>query len=196
MKHEIISLNTKKMLASSLKKLLESKPLPKVTVSEIIADCKVNRKTFYYHFENVYALLNWMLKQEAIEVIKQMDLITDYEETIYFVLDYIDENEIILKNIYHFMGKDELLQFFHQDFIELSAAAIERAAQKNQINVNREFKDLLSRFYTGAIASLLLERINSKSPHDHEKIVQYISLILNNSITNILIAASSENITS
>ena len=193
MKHEIISLNTKKMLASSLKKLLESKPLPKVTVSEIITDCKVNRKTFYYHFENVYALLNWMLKQEAIEVIKQMDLITDYEETIYFVLDYIDENEIILKNIYHFMGKDELLQFFHQDFIELSATVIEKAAQKNQINVNREFKDLLSRFYTGAIASLLLERINSKSPHDREKIVHYISLILNNSITNILIAAGSEN---
>lgn len=193
MKHEIISLNTKKMLASSLKKLLESKPLPKVTVSEIITDCKVNRKTFYYHFENVYALLNWMLKQEAIEVIKQMDLITDYEETIYFVLDYIDENEIILKNIYHFMGKDELLQFFHQDFIELSATVIEKAAEKNQINVNREFKDLLSRFYTGAIASLLLERINSKSPHDREKIVQYISLILNNSITNILIAAGSEN---
>ncbi|MBD5552470.1 MAG: TetR family transcriptional regulator [Lachnospiraceae bacterium] len=195
MKHEIISLNTKKMLASSLKKLLESKPLPKVTVSEIITDCKVNRKTFYYHFENVYALLNWMLKQEAIEVIKQMDLITDYKETIYFVLDYIDENETILKNIYHFMGKDELLQFFHQDFIELSAAFIERTAQKNQINVNGEFKDLLSRFYTGAIASLLLERINSKSPHDREKIVQYISLILNNSITNILTAADSENIT-
>ena len=193
MKHEIISLNTKKMLASSLKKLLESKPLPKVTVSEIITDCKVNRKTFYYHFENVYALLNWMLKQEAIEVIKQMDLITDYEEAIYFVLDYIDENEMILKNIYHFMGKDELLQFFHQDFIELSATVIEKAAEKNQINVNREFKDLLSRFYTGAIASLLLERINSKSPHDREKIVQYISLILNNSITNILIAAGSEN---
>ena len=47
MKHEIISLNTKKMLASSLKKLLESKPLPKVTVSEIITDGKVNGKTFY-----------------------------------------------------------------------------------------------------------------------------------------------------
>ena len=195
MKHEIISLNTKKMLASSLKKILESKPLSKVTVSEIIADCKVNRKTFYYHFENVYALLNWMLKQEAIEVIKQMNLITDYEEAIFFAMDYIDENEIILKNIYHYMGKDELLQFFHQDFIELSAAVIERAAQKNQINVNGEFKELLSRFYTGAIASLLLERIKSKSPHDREKIVQYISLILNNSLTNILKAAGSENIT-
>lgn len=28
---------------------MEKKPLSKITVSEIIADCGVNRKTFYYH---------------------------------------------------------------------------------------------------------------------------------------------------
>ena len=51
MKYEITSYNTKRMLAESLKKLLCRRPLSKVTVSEIVADCKVNRKTFYYHFE-------------------------------------------------------------------------------------------------------------------------------------------------
>ena len=34
---------------------MEKKPLSKITVSEIIADCGVNRKTFYYHFEDIYA---------------------------------------------------------------------------------------------------------------------------------------------
>ena len=99
MKHEITSLNTKKMLASSLKKAMENKPFSKVTVSEIITDCGVNRKTFYYHFDDIYALLKWMLEQEAIEVVKQMDLIDDHGEAIVFVMDYIDENENILKNI-------------------------------------------------------------------------------------------------
>ncbi|MGN1367950.1 MAG: TetR family transcriptional regulator, partial [Aristaeellaceae bacterium] len=50
MKHEITSLNTKRTLAESLKRLMQKKPLSKITVSEIIADCGVNRKTFYYHF--------------------------------------------------------------------------------------------------------------------------------------------------
>ena len=36
---------------------MEKKPLSNITVSEIIADCGVNRKTFYYHFEDIYALL-------------------------------------------------------------------------------------------------------------------------------------------
>jgi len=41
------------MLADSLKKAMKSKPVSKVTISEIIADCNVNRKTFYYHFEDI-----------------------------------------------------------------------------------------------------------------------------------------------
>lgn len=192
MKHEVISYNTKKMLAASLKKIIENKPLSKVTVSEIITDCGVNRKTFYYHFENIYALLNWMLKQEAIEVVKQMDLIVDYEDAIRFVMDYMEENEVILKNIYHSVGKDELVHFFHNDFIELSRSIIERAVQKEQITLPLDFKDLLSRFYTGAIAGILLEWIEGKAAHDRDKTIQYISLIFHNSITNILKAVSCE----
>ena len=38
--------------------------------SEIIVDCGVNRKTFYYHFEDIYAPLKWMLEEEAGNVVK------------------------------------------------------------------------------------------------------------------------------
>lgn len=48
MKHETTTLMTKKALASSLKKIMEQKPLGKISVREIIEDCGVNRKTFYY----------------------------------------------------------------------------------------------------------------------------------------------------
>ena len=186
MKHEITSLNTKKMLASSLKKAMENKPFSKVTVSEIIADCGVNRKTFYYHFDDIYALLKWMLEQEAIEVVKQMDLIDDHGESILFVMDYIDENENILKNIYHSLGRDELSRFFHADFIDVCRSTIEKAAQMENITVSQDFKDFLSRFYTGAIADILLEWIVNKSIQDKEKNIQYISLILRSSIINAL----------
>ena len=176
----------KKMLASSLKKAMENKPFSKVTVSEIIADCGVNRKTFYYHFDDIYALLKWMLEQEAIEVVKQMDLIDDHGEAILFVMDYIDENENILKNIYHSLGRDELSRFFHADFIDVCRSTIEKAAQLENITVSQDFKDFLSRFHTGAIADILLEWIVNKSIQDKEKNIQYISLILRSSILNAL----------
>ena len=82
MKYEITSLNTKKTLAESLKRIMKNKTFSKITVSEIIADCGVNRKTFYYHFEDIYDLLKWIFENEAVEVVKHFNLAVDYEEAI------------------------------------------------------------------------------------------------------------------
>ena len=56
---------TKRALAESLKKLLLEKPLDRITVSDITEDCGVSRMTFYYHFKDVYDLIEWTWLQEA-----------------------------------------------------------------------------------------------------------------------------------
>lgn len=117
MKYEITSLNTKKLFAEALKKIILQKSFSKVTVSELIRECGVNRKTFYYHFSDVYDLLKWTLEQEAIDVVKNFDLIVDYEEAILFVIEYIKVNNKFLNNIYDSLGRDELKRFFYTDFV-------------------------------------------------------------------------------
>ena len=62
-KYQVSSFNTKKTLAMSFKKLMRKKPLSKITISEIISDCGLNRNTFYDHFEDICALLKWTLEQ-------------------------------------------------------------------------------------------------------------------------------------
>lgn len=96
MKHEITSLSTKKTLAESLKRFMKTKSLSKITVSEIATDCGLNRKTFYYHFENIYSLLKWIFENEAIEAAKHFVLTLDYEKAILFVMDYDGR-----KRLYH-----------------------------------------------------------------------------------------------
>ena len=55
---------TKNALAASLKKLLNRKTLNKITVKDITDDCGVNRQTFYYHFHDVYELVEWIFIHE------------------------------------------------------------------------------------------------------------------------------------
>ena len=116
MKHEITSMGTKKALAKSLKESMKTKPFSKISVSEIVSRCGLNRKTFYYHFEDIYSLLKWMLEEEAIEVVKHFDLLVDYEEAIYFVVEYIEKNDYILNCAYDSIGRDEMKRFFAHDF--------------------------------------------------------------------------------
>ena len=78
MKHEINSQNTKKMLADMLISLLQTKPISKITVSEIVNLCDINRKTFYYHFQDVYDLLEWHLDCEFQKVIANLNPLDDF----------------------------------------------------------------------------------------------------------------------
>ena len=60
-----MSQTTKRALAQSLKHLMEQKPLEKITVVDISEDCGVNRQTFYYHFQDIYDLIEWIYINEA-----------------------------------------------------------------------------------------------------------------------------------
>ena len=50
---------TKRALEDSLKHLLLKKPVNKITNNDITEDCVVNLATFYYHFQDIYALIEW-----------------------------------------------------------------------------------------------------------------------------------------
>ena len=48
---------TKAALEESLKRLLLKKPLDKITITDITTDCGISRMAFYYHFKDIYVLV-------------------------------------------------------------------------------------------------------------------------------------------
>ena len=48
---------TKKAIMESFVRLAGKKPLDKITVRDIVDDCGINRNTFYYYFQDIYAVL-------------------------------------------------------------------------------------------------------------------------------------------
>lgn len=178
MKHEITTYNTKRTLADSLKKIMKQKTFSKITVSEIIADCGVNRKTFYYHFEDIYALLKWIFEEEAIEVIKNFDLLVDYEEAIRFVMQYVDDNNYIISCAYDSIGRDEMKRFFYADFIGIVTSVIDAAEAKFDAKIDNDFKNYVAKFYTEALSGMLIDWVKDKDKHDREKVVSYLTTII------------------
>lgn len=58
--------DTKRRLAMALKELLQEKPLKKITIQDIVERSHMTRQSFYYHFQDVY---------EVLELICQYDLV-------------------------------------------------------------------------------------------------------------------------
>jgi len=186
MKHEEISLNTKKALSESLKKAMEKKPFQKITVSELIQDCNINRKTFYYHFDDIYALLKWTFETEAIEVVKHFNLLVDYEEAIAFIMDYVEQNRYMLNCAYDSIGRDELKRFLFADCQELTISIIHYAEKTVGKNLEPDYKEFLSLFYSEAIAGIIIQRIKNPNGPDRETGIRYISNTIIESLTAIV----------
>lgn len=186
MTNEELSLKTKQSLAQVLKNAMEHKKLSKITISELCAVCRINRKTFYYHFEDIYSLLKWTLEQEAVEVVKNFDLVVNTEEALRFVMAYADENKHIINCAFDSMGYEEIKRFFYNDLFSVIYGAIEQVEDELQITVDSQFKNFLAAFYTEASAGLLIEWVKNRMTQDKETILQSLLSIYKISIPAIL----------
>lgn len=185
MKHEVTTLNTRRAIAESLKRAMKKKPFSKITVSEIISDCGINRKTFYYHFDDIYSLLKWMLEEEAITVVKAFDLIQNYEDAIRFVMDYVEENDYVINCVCDSIGQEGMKQFFYDDFIGITQSVIEQAAKQSEKPHEPDYLLFLAQFYTEAIAGSLLEWVKNMKSRDREKTMTYLCATVKTVVANI-----------
>lgn len=185
MKHETKSTNTKKALSASLKKFMKQKKLSKISVSEIISDCGMNRKTFYYHFEDIYALLKWTLEQETVEVLKNFDLLRNPEEALNFVADYVDNNSHILNCAYDSIGRDGMNRFFYDDFYNVILSIVEQLEKSKNVALPENFKKYMVDFYTEALAGILLSYFQHKSIQ-RDEMIKYILFILKTTIPSLI----------
>lgn len=186
MRQEEISLNTKTAIANALKQKMKNKPFQKITVSELIKECGINRNTFYYHFEDIYALLKWTFEHEAIEIVKNFDLIVDNEEAISFVLDYVEKNDYILNCAYDSIGRDELSRFFCADFLEIVTSFISQAEEISGKKLDAGYKKFLSNFYVEALSGILIDLIKEGKLDNRSIVIRFLSDTIKNSLMGIL----------
>lgn len=180
MKERATTRMTKKALAASLKKLMEDSALDKISIREITEDCGVNRKTFYYHFDNIYDLVGWMFEEEAIESVKKYNFVTDYEDVVRFSMNYIEENEHVINSALDVLGRDELKKFFYNNFVGNMRSVVDELSEG--MTIPQDYIDFLINFYAESFASLLIDWVRNRSERDKEKYIKYISLALFESI--------------
>ncbi len=60
------AIKTKAKMAEAVKSLMNTKSFDKITVSDITTECGIHRQTFYYHFQDRYELVDWIIYNELL----------------------------------------------------------------------------------------------------------------------------------
>ena len=154
-----MSQTTKKALAASLKKLLKKSTLDKITVKDIAEDCEVNRQTFYYHFQDVYALLEWIFMTDAQQVISGNKTYDTWQQGFLEVFKYVEENSEFVVNTYHSIGREHLERYLYSTVFGLLIDVVNEQAVG--MNVREEDRNFIADFYKYAFVGLMLEWIRT-----------------------------------
>lgn len=179
-RYETASRNTERMFAESLKRLLKEMPLKKISVQKLADDCGVNRKTFYYHFEDVDDLLSRTLEMDALEAFQDVEACEDPEKLLQFCIEYLDKNRKMLKTIFQeniSFEQTELYGGCHR----IVRLMTERVEQERGQAASREYTDYVIEFYTNALAQSFYRYIH-QAPDGQTKIMEYLLRLLRCSI--------------
>ncbi|AOT72053.1 TetR/AcrR family transcriptional regulator [Geosporobacter ferrireducens] len=176
---------TKKALAASLKKLLEKTTLDKITVKDIANDCEVNRQTFYYHFQDVYALLEWIFLTEAAKVIANNKTYDTWQQGYLQAFLYVEQNKTLVVNAYHSIGREHLDRYLYSVAQKLLMDVVNEKAEG--LHVAEEDKQFIADFYKYAFVGLMLEWIRTGMKERPEDIIDKLSKLITGDIHRALL---------
>lgn len=149
------SLQTKKSLANSLKKLMKVTPLHKISVKDVVKDCNVNRQTFYYHFHDIYDLVEWIYKTEAIESIAEYKSYNTWTDGFYKIFLYIEDNKEFCYNTLNSLSRTHLDMYLFSVINDLLMGVINEIS--SDMSVKNDDKKFISDFYTHAFTGLVIQ---------------------------------------
>lgn len=113
------SLGTALHIADTFVSLCDEMPLRKVSISDIIKQMGINRKTFYYHFENKDGLIIWIFRYDLGQVLKQ-----HFPESA-LVYEKSSDNSVS-QFPYYITQKSGIRSLNHAEFFECFAETLEK----------------------------------------------------------------------
>ncbi len=179
-----MSQTTKKALAASLKKLLAEKPLDKITVVDIVEDCEVNRQTFYYHFQDIYDLVEWIYTSEATKALDGKKTYDTWQQGFMRIFEYVMENKAFVVNSYHSANREHLERYLYNEVYQLLFGVIEEKAAG--MAVREDDKAFIARFYKYAFVGLMLEWIQTGMKEKPAAIIERLGVLIQGDISKAL----------
>ena len=109
-----MSQTTKRALEASLKHLLLQKPLNKITINDIAEDCGISRMTFYYHFKDIYDLVEWSCEEDARRALNGKKTYETWQEGFYQIFQAVRENKPFIMNVYHSVSREQVENYLYK----------------------------------------------------------------------------------
>lgn len=175
---------TKRALEASLKNMLFKKPLDKITINDITDDCGMNRMTFYYHFKDIYDLVEWSCEEDASRALNGKKTYDTWQQGLLQIFNAVLDNKPFIMNVYRSVSREQVELYLYKITYKLLIDVVEDQAQG--MKVKEVDKKFIANFYKFAFVGLMLDWIKDDMREKPEDIVERLSLLIEGDVAKAL----------
>ena len=164
---------TKRALAASLKSLLAQKALSKITIADITEDCGINRMTFYYHFQDIYDLIDWICQEEGGRALQGRKDYHTWQEGFTALCRAVVENRAFIQGVYHSVQREQIETYLYRVIYGLLIDVVEELS--GPYSISREDQEYIANFYKYAFVGVMLDWVKGGMRESPEQVVGRVS---------------------
>lgn len=99
--------DTKHKIAAAVIDMMRTRPVSKITVQQIMEQTQMKRQSFYYHYQDIYDVLEWIVRIEVCAPLQydEAQPLTDWCEE---ALTLLRDKQPLLRKISLALGSDKM----------------------------------------------------------------------------------------
>lgn len=167
---------TKSKLADALKEEMKTIPFEKISVKELAEKCNVNRQTFYYHFADIYELLEWLCKKEFDSIAKNQSDASKWQEAVSILLKYIKDNKAFCLCAMNSDAYSHIRQYLFNNVAEFIKEYVSYFI--GDVTLPKDFMDFLVTFYSYSFAGIFENLILGNAVWDDCTLIEYLEIMI------------------
>lgn len=177
-----MSNTTKYALETSLKKLLLQKPVDKITISDITNDCGISRMAFYYHFKDIYDLIEWVCLEDARRALQGKKTYDTWQEGLQQIFEAVIENKPFIMNVYRTLSREQIENYLFKLTHSLLFGVVEEKSAG--LDITEEEMAFIADFYKYGFVGIMLDWIKDGMKEVYGDITDKLSITLKGNIAN------------
>ena len=170
-------IDTKRMIADAFLQMTHQKNLDKITIKDIVECCSISRQAFYYHFQDILDVIEWIVQREMKCAVEECLKIEDPRSALLYMVRNTIEHDDKIKRLLASQHGEQIQQFLIRTFFDiLRETKIRRRVRSNLPTVEA---DMTLRFLAFGTVGVIKEAI-SNGNRDAESLCNEIYPIIIN----------------
>lgn len=171
---------TEKVITETFMKLLNERPLEKISVKDIVSECGISRNTFYYHYQDIYALLEAVFETQAQAMLEEYSPYDSWRDALIQITEFLLENKTAIYHIYNSINREQLERYLYRVTQEIVFAFVK--VQADGMEVSDMDIMYIALFYKHAVVGIIFEWLQRNMKDDAEAAIYELGRIFDGNI--------------